>query len=120
MPRGGAGKRGGMRESRAWLIRAAWAMDEMKTADLKDNRLNERLTAVLSALGERPTASIQAACGGFAEMTAASLFRQREGRLRPHSAAPTQSGRWNELPDSPSCCCCEIRPSWTSPGRSNP
>jgi hypothetical protein len=43
----------------------------MKTADLNDKRLDERLQMVLSQLAEHPTASIPAACGGYAEMTAA-------------------------------------------------
>ena len=50
---------------------APWVVDEMKTANLKDKRLNARLKEVLSQLGGRPTASIPAACGGHAEMTAA-------------------------------------------------
>ncbi len=50
---------------------APWVLDEMKTADLKDKRLNRRLREVLSQLGGHPTASIPAACGGHAEMTAA-------------------------------------------------
>ncbi len=49
----------------------SWALDEMKTADLKDKRLNNRLREVLSQLGGYPTASIPAACGGHAEMAAA-------------------------------------------------
>lgn len=49
----------------------AWVIDEMKTADLKDKRLNDRLREVLSQLAARPTASIPAACGGRAEMAAA-------------------------------------------------
>lgn len=48
-----------------------WVLREMKTADLDDKRLNDRLRTVLSQLGERPTASIPAACGGRAEMAAA-------------------------------------------------
>lgn len=55
-----------------------WAMEEMRTADLGDKRLNERLTVVLSALGERPTASIPAACGGLDEMIAAYRFFDNE------------------------------------------
>ena len=39
---------------------APWVSEEMQTADLEDKRLNERLSKVLSALGERPTASIPA------------------------------------------------------------
>lgn len=57
---------------------AAWAIEEMKTAELEDQRLNVRLTALLSALGERPTASIPAACGGFNEMIAAYRFFDNE------------------------------------------
>ena len=51
-----------------------WVMEEMKTAEFEDKRLNERLKAVLSALAERPTASIPAACGGHGEMVAAYRF----------------------------------------------
>lgn len=50
---------------------APWAREEMATADLNDKRLNDRLTQVLSDLGEHPTASIPAACGGHNETTAA-------------------------------------------------
>jgi hypothetical protein len=50
---------------------AAWVMDELRSTDLKDKRLNNRLREVLSQLSGQPTASIPAACGGFAEMTAA-------------------------------------------------
>ncbi len=53
---------------------APWAVDELRTVDLDDKRLNKRLTLLLSALGQRPTASIPAACGGHAEMTAAYRF----------------------------------------------
>ena len=66
-----------------------WAIDEMKTADLKDKRLNDRLGEVLSQLGGHPTASIPAACGGYAEMTAAyRLFDNKkvdfQNVLQPH------------------------------------
>ena len=50
---------------------APWIMEELKTTDLKDRRLNERLAEVLSQLAAHPTASIPAACGGRAEMEAA-------------------------------------------------
>ncbi len=72
-----------------------WVLDEMKTADLKDKRLNNRLREVLSQLGEYPTASIPAACGGHAEMTAAyRLFDNDhatfEAILQPHADATRQ------------------------------
>jgi Transposase DNA-binding/Transposase Tn5 dimerisation domain len=53
---------------------APWAVDEMKSADLNDERLNRRLKELLSALGERPTASIPAACGGYSDILAAYRF----------------------------------------------
>lgn len=70
---------------------APWAQEEMKDADLADQRLNNRLVQVLSALGDRPTASIPAACGGHAEMVAAYRFFDNdkvtpERVLQPHYA----------------------------------
>src|SRR6476659_5079125 len=53
---------------------APWANEEMRTASLGDKRLNQRLGIILSQLAARPTASIPAACGGHAEMTAAYRF----------------------------------------------
>ena len=72
-----------------------WVLDEMKTADLKDRRLDNRLREVLSQLGGYPTASIPAACGGHAEMTAAyRLFDNEnatfEAILQPHIDATRQ------------------------------
>lgn len=69
-----------------------WVIDEMKTADLKDERLDNRLREVLSQLGEHPAASIPAACGGHAEMTAAYRFFDNEKAtfaciLAPHADA---------------------------------
>lgn len=74
---------------------APWAREEMETADLQDKRLNDRLTIVLSALGERPTASIPAACGGLDEMTAAYRFFDNEKVtyeriLKPHAERTLQ------------------------------
>ena len=68
----------------------AWAVDEMKSADLNDKRLNDRLREVLSQLADRPTASIPAACGGRADMAAAyRLFDNEkatfENILQPHA-----------------------------------
>src|SRR6188768_2262792 len=53
---------------------APWVVEEMNSADLDDKRLNVRLQEVLTALAERPTASIPAACGGHAETAAAYRF----------------------------------------------
>ncbi len=64
----------------------------MATAVLQDERLNRRLRDVLSQLGERPTRSIPAACGGHAEMTAAYRFFDNQKAtfdriLQPHRHA---------------------------------
>lgn len=53
---------------------APWVVEEMKTADFGDKRLDCRLSRILTQLGEHPTASIPAACGGNAEMSAAYRF----------------------------------------------
>lgn len=71
---------------------ASWAIEEMRSAELDDKRLNARLVAVLSALGERPTASIPAALGGFNEIRAAYRLFDNENTtfdriLAPHAEA---------------------------------
>ena len=62
---------------------------------LEDKRLNDRLREVLSQLAARPTASIPAACGGRAEMTAAyRLFDNEKASfdniLQAHTDAAAQ------------------------------
>jgi hypothetical protein len=74
---------------------APWVMEEMRTADLQDKRLNKRLTEVLADLAERPNASIPAACGGHAETVAAYRFFDNakvtyQGVLQPHIEATRQ------------------------------
>src|SRR3954469_9770191 len=66
-----------------------WIVEEMETARLNDRRLNERLRSILSQLAAHPTASIPAACGGYAETAAAYRFFDNEkvgfdNVLRPH------------------------------------
>jgi hypothetical protein len=74
---------------------AQWVLDEVKTAELSDKRLNKRFGEVLSQLAARPTASIPAACGGRAEMVAAYRFCQNEKTsfervVQPHAQATRQ------------------------------
>jgi hypothetical protein len=74
---------------------APWAQEEMATASLNDKRLDQRLTELLSALGDQPGASIPAACGGYAEMRAAYRFFDNPKVtfakiLEPHLAATRQ------------------------------
>ena len=68
---------------------APWVIEEMKDVDLQDKRLNSRLAVILDQLGGHPTASIPAACGGYAEMMAAYRFFNNEkvgfeNILQPH------------------------------------
>jgi hypothetical protein len=68
---------------------ADWVAEEMADADLHDERLNRRLNLILSDLARHPTASIPAACGGYAETAAAYRFFDNDevdfqGVLRPH------------------------------------
>ncbi len=67
---------------------AAWVIEEMKSVNLHDQRLNERLVTVLSQLSERPTASIPAACGGHAELTAADRLFDNENTTFERILAP--------------------------------
>ncbi len=74
---------------------APWAMEEMRTVDLSDERLNKRIGEVLSSLAAHPTASIPGACGGYAETAAAyRLFDNEKVRfenvLQPHIEATRQ------------------------------
>ena len=74
---------------------APWTIEEMKTADLRDKRLNHRMTQILGALAERPTASIPAACGGKLETDAAYQFFDNrkvtlDKVLQPHFDATRQ------------------------------
>jgi hypothetical protein len=68
---------------------ADWVAEEMEDADLGDDRLNRRLSLVLSHLARHPTASIPAACNGYAETAAAYRFFDNDkvgfhDVLRPH------------------------------------
>lgn len=70
----------------------SWVDEEVGAVDLEDRRLNDRLREVLAALGNRPTASIPAACGGHAETAAAyRLFDNANASfdriLAPHAEA---------------------------------
>ena len=74
---------------------ASWIIDEMKEADLPDKRLNDRLREILNQFAGKPTASIPAACGGYAEMMGAYRFVNNEkvgfeNVLQPHIEATTR------------------------------
>lgn len=69
-----------------------WVRDEVAGANLGDKRLDQRMAKVLDRLSSRPTVSIPAACGGWAETQAAYRFFDHEAVteqtvLAPHRAA---------------------------------
>jgi Transposase DNA-binding/Transposase Tn5 dimerisation domain len=70
---------------------APWAEEESAGAHFGDERLDDRMTILLSDLGNRPFLSIPAACGGLAEMKAAYRFFKNdkvtfEKVIEPHIA----------------------------------
>ena len=69
-----------------------WVEDEMKTINLGDESLNNRLKSLLNALSQSPLESIPVACGGWAETKAAYRFFDNknvtaEKVLSPHIAS---------------------------------
>ncbi len=72
-----------------------WAREGVRTADLGDRRLHERLGTVLEQLGQHPQLSIPAGCGGWAETVGAYRFFDNEkatfeGVLAPHRDATVE------------------------------
>jgi hypothetical protein len=77
------------------VMLAPWAVEEMKSVDLGDVRLDHRAVGLLSALSAGPTLSIPAACGGHAETQAAYRFFDNDrvgfdGVLQPHVLQTTK------------------------------
>jgi hypothetical protein len=70
----------------------SWATEEFSTLDLGDQRLNRRAILLAERLAAQPTASIPAACGGWAETQAAY-------RLLSHDAVG-----WQDLHDPHMAC----------------
>lgn len=69
----------------------------MRTADLEEKRLNDRLKRVLSASRERPVASTPAACGGHAEMAAAYRFFDNEKVTAERILEPHIARTWERI-----------------------
>src|SRR5262245_48631931 len=83
-------------------LTTSWAMEEMTTVDLGDERLDDRATILLSSLGNHPNLSIPAACGGRAEMKAAYRFFDNDKVtfdkvLAPHTASTMERLTKQEL-----------------------
>ena len=69
-----------------------WAGTEFSTIDLGDKRLSKRAKKLLKDLGDKPSASIPAACGSWGEIKAAYRFFDHqkvtaETILSPHISA---------------------------------
>jgi hypothetical protein len=75
-----------------------WVREELSTADLGDQRLNERFRLILDRLSQKPSLKFPAACRGEAEIAAAYRFLDN-GRvdehkvLAPHGEATLQRVR---------------------------
>lgn len=88
-----------------------WSEKELSGIDLGDARLNKRSVKLLERLGDKPTASIPAACKGWAETYAAYRFFAQEeigweDILAPHFKCTLQRmkvDRW--------CCVFRTPPS---------
>ena len=70
----------------------AWIETETQGADFTDERLDARYQILLEQLSDHPSLSIPAACGGWAETTAAYRFFDNEKTtatkvLEPHRQA---------------------------------
>jgi len=66
-----------------------WVKEEVKTVNLGDSRLDERLEKILRGLGDNPTSSIPQAMGGWAETIGAYRFFDNDKAtydqvLKPH------------------------------------
>lgn len=55
-----------------------WIKDELESVKLGDKRLDERYAKVLDQLSSKPSQSIPAACGGWADINAAYRFFSNE------------------------------------------
>lgn len=69
-----------------------WIVDELRTVDLPDERLENRLALLLDRLSANPGASLPQACKGRAELAAAYRFFQNprttaSALLAPHRDA---------------------------------
>lgn len=81
---------------------ASWVLEELKGADLEDNRLNARLAEVVDMLGQRPDKSIPTAVdGGHAETTAAYRFFDNSKSSFEKILAPHIETSWERVAQQP-------------------
>lgn len=83
------------RVDQSWGSEGSWASAELLGADFGDRRLNARAEQLLEQLGAKPSLSIPAACGGWAETQGAYRFLANEKVswekiLEPHGEATRQ------------------------------
>ena len=74
-----------------------WVEQEFATADLGDERLNQRLAKVVDTLASQPGKSITAACRGWSETKATYRLLDKdiswENLLQPHGDSTLAHGR---------------------------
>lgn len=80
---------------------ASWIMDELQTADLGDRRLDRRFAEVLSQLSGQASASIPAACGGYAETVAAYRLFDNDKATMEKILAPHQDATRRRMAAQP-------------------
>jgi hypothetical protein len=51
-----------------------WVEEELETADIGDERLNDRYRIVLDQLSKKPSTSVPASCGSWSDTQAAYRF----------------------------------------------
>ncbi|MFT8258722.1 MAG: transposase [Candidatus Symbiodolus clandestinus] len=72
-----------------------WAMREMGTVELGEQRLNHRVIALLDRLGANAQASIPVACGSWAETKAAYRLFDLVNKI--HSMGAWLAGGFNSV-----------------------
>lgn len=74
-----------------------WVEEEVQTSDFGDERLNERFKVIMDCFSQKPSLSIPAACGGWAETMAAYRFFANE-RVDAHEVlAPHQDATLDRM-----------------------
>jgi hypothetical protein len=90
---------------------------ELRSVELGDQRLNRRARRLLEKLGEKPTLSIPAACGGWGETRAAYRLFDHPAVTAERVLAPLSPALKSACARIRGCCASKTPPSWTTPPR---
>jgi hypothetical protein len=74
-----------------------WIETELQTVDLGDERLNERYKIVMNSLSQKPSLSINTACGGKSETAAAYRFFDNRRVEADEMMAPHQDATLDRI-----------------------